>query len=208
MRCFSRTSRRLRAKRAASSHPPDVYDDDVRAPEARIRCLGDVGAAWRLSEASLKNKNIPDDEVSAGIPGAPIDLDRMPRMMARFQDVHRFAILVWRQPGDRALSLVHRLWAGRSFEFAPLSAAASYIEQDSTWMLAPGKIDGADLLYASNSNVEKPDMLAKSPPRFLRAAKEMMYSYVLASAQDHKINNDANFHPRLRGLALSGTSFA
>ena len=141
-------------------------EDDILAPEARLHFRGAVGSAWRFAEASSKYKKIPNDEEEAGLVDAPIDLDRRTRMMGRFQDVYRFAIPVWGQPSDRTLSLVNHLLMGRSFEFAPFSAASSCSGQDSSWLLAPKKIAGADLLYAPADPARKSDLRTKSPPIF------------------------------------------
>ena len=104
--------------------------------------------------------------------------------MSRFQDVYRFAIPVYDQPIDRTLSIVRRLWMGRPFEFAPLSAASVYSGQDSSWLLAPQKIAGDDLLYAPTASAKKNDLWAKSPSCFLHTVNVLMYSCILAAVQD------------------------
>ena len=60
---------------------------------------------------------------------------------------------------------VHRASSlgGRSFEFVPLSEAAEYSDQDSSWITEPKKIDGADLLCAPNASERKSDMRKKFP---------------------------------------------
>ena len=164
---------------------PAGYDDDeILPPDDRLHFRGAVGDAWRLCEASFKNKKSPSSEEKPCLHDAPIDLDRRSRMLARFQDVYGFAILVFDQPSDRALSLAHHLWMKRSMEFAPLGAVTSYIDQDSPWLLAPKKIAGADLLYAPGASAKKSDVWVKSLPCFPHTAKVMMCSYVIASAQD------------------------
>ena len=119
--------------------PAGYGDDEIPAPEARLHCRGAVGAAWRLCEASFKNKKSPNNEERQGLDNAPIDLDRRSRMMALFRDVYGFAIPVFDQPSDRALSLAHHLWVKRSMEFAPLGAVAAYSDQGSPWLLTPKK---------------------------------------------------------------------
>ena len=139
---------------------PAGYDDETVLPlEARLHCRGAVGAAWRLAEASFKNKKSPNNEDKpSGLIDEPIDLDRRTRMLARFQDVYGFAIPVADQPSDRTLSIVHHLWMKRSMEFVPLSSVSAYSDQDSSWLLAPKKIAGTDLLYSPGSPVRKSDM--------------------------------------------------
>ena len=105
-------------------------------------------------------------------------------MLARFQGVYGFAIPVADQPSDRTLSIVRHLWMKRSMEFAPLSSVASYSDQDSSWLLAPKKIAGADLLYSPGSPVKKSDLWMRSAPCFAHAVKTPIYSYALASVQD------------------------
>ena len=146
--------------------PAGLDDGDILAPDARLHCRGAVGSAWRLDEDSFKNKKSPNNEEKSCLLDAPVDLDRRTRMMDRFQDVYRFAIPVWGQPSDRALPLAHRLWVKRSYEFVPLSAASAYSDQDSSWLMAPKKIAGADLLYAPADPARKSDLRTKSPPIF------------------------------------------
>ena len=107
------------------SSPEGFGDDDILSRGDRLRCRGALASAWRLAEASFKNKKSPSSEEKAGLIDAPIDLDRRTRSLSRFQDVYRFAIPVSDQPIDRALSIANHLWAKRAFEFAPLSAASA-----------------------------------------------------------------------------------
>ena len=96
-------------------------------------------------------------------------------MLARFQDIYRFQIPVNDQPGDRALSIAHHLWAKRSFEFVPLIMVSAVTDQDSSWIgVLPKKIQGADLMYQQNDVVKKNDFRMKSPPCFPHAIKVMM----------------------------------
>ena len=48
----------------------------------------------------------------------------------------------------------------------------------------PKKIQGADLLYQPNAVLEKNDLWTKSPPCPPHAIRVLIYSYVLAAAQD------------------------
>ena len=87
--------------------PAGYGDDETLAPEARLRCRGGaVGSAWRLCEASFKNKKIPPPNTTEkpSLIDTPIDLDRMTRMLSRFRDVYGFAIPVSDWPSDRTLS--------------------------------------------------------------------------------------------------------
>ena len=72
-------------------------------------------------------------------------------MLARFQDVYRFAIPIHEQPIDRTLSVVRHLRAKRSFEFDPSSVAAAYSEKESPCVAAQKKIIGTDVHYAPNA---------------------------------------------------------
>ena len=165
--------------------PAGFGDDEILAPEARLRCRGSVGAAWSLAEAIFKNKKRTNNEDKrASLLDAPIDLDRINRMLSRPQDVYGFAIPILDQPIDRALSIAHHLRAKRSVESAPLSSVAAFSEQDSPWLTTPKKIAGADLIYQPGEVAKKSDLRTKPLPCFSNAVKVLMYSYVLASAQD------------------------
>ena len=94
------------------------------------------GACAKLASRTRKS---PNNTENPSLLDAPIDLDRMTRMLSRFQDVYGCAIPVFDQPSDRALALVHHLWVKRSMEFAPLGAVAAYSDQGSPWLLAPKK---------------------------------------------------------------------
>ena len=165
---------------------PEGYEDETIPPlDARLHCRGAAGAAWRLAEASFKNRKSPNNEDKpSGLLDEPIDLDRGTRTLSRFQDVYGYAIQVADRPSDRTLSIAHHLWMKRSMEFAPLSSATAYSDQDSSWLMAPKKVDGADLLYNPGSPVKKSDMWMKSAPCFAHAVRILMYSYLLASVQD------------------------
>ena len=47
-----------------ATSPAGYGDGEVLPAEARLRCRGSVGVAWRLAEASIKNKKSPNDERS------------------------------------------------------------------------------------------------------------------------------------------------
>ena len=164
--------------------PAGFLDENILPAEARLHCRGAVATAWRLAEASFKNKKSPNNEKPSGLLDEPIDLDRRTRMLARFQDVYGFAIPVADQPSDRTLSIVHHLWMKRSMEFVPLSSVTAFSDQDSPWLLAPKKIAGTDLLYAPGASAEKSDIWMQSSPCFPHTVEVLMYSYVLASVQD------------------------
>ena len=164
---------------------PDGFTDEaVFLPDARLHCRGAAPSAWRLAEASFKNRKIPNNDEKAALLDAPIDLNRRPRTLARFQDIYRFSIPVADRPSDRTLSIAHHLWAKRSFEFFPLSMASAVNEQDSPWMgNTPEKIQRAYLLYQLTPQPRKNDLRTKSPQCCAQAIKFLMYSYFLASAQ-------------------------
>ena len=165
--------------------PAGFSDPTVLLPEDRLRCRGAVSSAWRLAEASFKNRKSPNNDEKGSLLDAPIDLDRRSRMLARFHDLYRFQIPATDQPSDRKLSIAHHLWEKRSFEFAPLSMVSAINDQDSPWMGAtPKKIAGADLLYQPSTTARKNDVRMKSPPCFAHTIRVLMYSYVLASSQD------------------------
>ena len=75
-------------------------------------------------------------------------------MISGLQDVYDHAIPAADQPGDRALSVAHRLWGKRSVGFAPLISATAYSDMDSPWPLAPKEITGSDQLYQPGSPMQ------------------------------------------------------
>ena len=165
--------------------PAGFNDETILLPEARLHCRGAVASAWRLAEASFKNKKSPNNDERTTLLDSPIDLNRRSRMLARFHDIYKFQIPIADQPSDRTLSIAHHLWTKRSFEFVPLSMVSAVNEQDSSWLGSqPRKIQGTDLLYAPMTQARKNDLWMKSPPCFAHTIKVLMYSYVLASAQD------------------------
>ena len=44
---------------ALATSPAGYGDDEVLPAEARLRCRGSVGVAWRLAEASIKTRKAP-----------------------------------------------------------------------------------------------------------------------------------------------------
>ena len=164
--------------------PAGFGDGDILPPGARLHFRGALASAWRLAETSFKNKTIPNNEEKGALIDAPIDLDRRTRMLSRFQDEYRFTIPIYDRQICRALSIANHLWAKRPFEFTHLCAAPAYTGRDSSLILAPKKIAGADLLYAPADPARKNDLRSKPPSRFLRTVKVLMYSYILAYVKD------------------------
>ena len=147
--------------KCATSSPPLLSMTTMTFSLPSLASTSAVPSVPRGGSLKLASrKKIPNDEEKAYLGDAPIDLDRMARMIPRFQDVYRFAIPLWGQPSDRAISLVHHLWKKRSVEFFRLGAVAAYSEQDSPWLLGKKKIDGTDLLYSPSSPVKKSGLWA------------------------------------------------
>ena len=166
--------------------PAGFLNETALLPEARLRCRGAVSSAWRLAEASFKNRKSPSNDDRATLLGDPIDLSRLTWMLARFRDIYRYQIPVADQPSDRTLSIAHHLWAKRSFEFVPPSMVSAVNEQESPWLGgASEKIQGADLLYRPLPLARKKTIYGCSHRSASSTrSKFLMYSYALASAQD------------------------
>ena len=56
--------------------PAGYQGENILPAEARLHYRGAVATAWRLVDASFKNKKSPNNaENNSGLPGEPIDLD-------------------------------------------------------------------------------------------------------------------------------------
>ena len=75
------------------------------------------------------------------------------------------------------------------------------------WVAAPKNIIGADFLYAHYALAIKSDPRARSPTRFLRATKALVYSYVLASVQDPDAHQRRNLSSAFAWLGPIETAF-